>query len=385
MITDGKMIHQKIRDFRRLNQRIKRQVIKIFIRYYNQPVPFIYNRFNRFYQVPAASGQQGGSGIGLAFAKNIVELHNGTIDVSSTPGQGTVFTIRMPMRQKTGNGTGISATSPEHEDEPQAGMHPLAAASQHDHRQSILVIDDNDDIRGYLAGLLKEDFEILEADNGSSGYKVALEAMPDLIISDVMMPQMNGSDLCKELKNNMATSHIPIILLTARASEAYELNGLQTGADDYITKPFNLAELQLRLANLLDQQERQRKHLQQQMMQAGPTIPPATDQFVQDLYNLVELHLDDPQLGVDLVAEQMGMSRSSLNRKLQALLGMGANDLIRNYRLKKAAALLDAGHDISQAAYQTGFNTPSYFSLRFREFFGKTPSEYISSKGLRQN
>jgi CheY-like chemotaxis protein/anti-sigma regulatory factor (Ser/Thr protein kinase) len=207
--------------------------------------------FNRFYQVPSAEGQQGGSGIGLAFAKNIVELHNGTITVASESGKGTEFSISIPMRQTSGKALDPADNPGQDEEEALTNM-PYAAAAGQSTRQTLLVVDDNDDIRTYLAGLLQDEFDVLEAENGSVGLKMALEAIPDLIISDVMMPHMNGIDMCAELKNNMATSHIPIILLTARASEAYELSGLKTGADDYITKPFNPLIVQMRVRNTLE-------------------------------------------------------------------------------------------------------------------------------------
>ncbi len=345
--------------------------------------------FNRFYQVPSTSGQQGGSGIGLAFAKNIVELHNGTITVSSTPGQGTVFTISIPISQKAEKPSAISTENTEMEDEATEAMqHPASPAVQA-RKQTILVIDDSDDIRQYLAGLLQDEFEVLEAENGSVGHKMALDSMPDLIISDVMMPQMNGIELCGELKNNMATSHIPIILLTARASEAYELNGLQTGADDYITKPFNPLIVQMRVRNMLDNRKKLKafylKKVKFQPVTEGEAAENLDEVFLNKAIELVNSNLQNENLGIEMMVDHLFMSQSTLFRKIKSLTGLSITGFIRALRIKKAAQLiLQSNMKMSDVAYEVGFNDYKYFKKSFQQQFGCLPSEYREkySEGL---
>jgi signal transduction histidine kinase/DNA-binding response OmpR family regulator/ligand-binding sensor domain-containing protein len=336
--------------------------------------------FNRFYQVSSTEGQQGGSGIGLAFAKNIVELHNGTIQVSSTPGKGTVFTISMPMVQRSEKASSVNDDL-EQDEEISGAVPPPGATAAQPHRQLVLVVDDNEDIRQYISGLLKDEFEVLEAENGSEGHKVALEAMPDLIISDVMMPQMSGTDLCAELKNNMATSHIPIILLTARASEAYELNGLQTGADDYITKPFNPLIVQMRVRNMLSNRKKLKafylRKVKFQPDTEGETAENLDEVFLNKAIELVNANLQNENLGIEMMVDHLFMSQSTLFRKIKSLTGLSITGFIRALRIKKAAQLiLQSNMKMSDIAFEVGFNDYKYFKKSFQQQFGCLPSEY---------
>ncbi len=337
--------------------------------------------FNRFYQVPSAGGQLGGSGIGLAFAKNIAELHHGNISVTSQSGKGSTFTLKVPIQQTVDKLPDLPADNPGLNESIESDLHPVAMGSSPSNRQSVLVVDDNDDIRIYLAGLLKEEFEILQAEDGSVGYKLAIEAMPDLIISDVMMPHMNGIDLCKELKQNMATSHIPVILLTARASEAYELNGLQTGADDYITKPFNPLIVQMRVRNLLEN----RKKLKAYYLKKVRFEPDTTEEplenldeiFLRKVVDLVNSNMQNENLGIEMMVDQLFMSQSTLFRKIKSLTGLSITGFIRALRIKKAAQLiLRSNMKMSDVAFEVGFNDYKYFKKSFQQQFGCLPSEY---------
>ncbi|HSK12867.1 MAG TPA: ATP-binding protein, partial [Phnomibacter sp.] len=337
--------------------------------------------FNRFYQVPSAGKQQGGSGIGLAFAKNIVELHNGTITASSHPGEGTTFTIHIPMSRPPGHKTGTDADGLEDEGNPLAGIKPLGGGAVQDKKTSILVVDDNEDIRTYLAGLLQDEFEVLQAQDGSIGHRMALEAMPDLIISDVMMPNMDGTELCRELKSNMATSHIPIILLTARASEAYELSALQTGADDYITKPFNPHIVQMRVRNMLDNRKKLKafylKKVRFEPEAAGEAPENLDEMFLQKAIELVNENLQNEALGIELMVEKLFMSQSTLYRKIKSLTDLSITGFIRAIRIKKAAQLiLRSNMKMTDVAYEVGFNDYKYFKKSFQQQFGCLPSEY---------
>ena len=210
-----------------------------------------------------------------------------------------------------------------------------------------------------------------------------LQELPDIIISDVIMPGQDGFDLCTMCKTDHRTAHIGFILLTSKAAPDARVKGLGTGADDYITKPFQLDELELRAANLLQLQQNQRSYLQSQLINPEPQekLPVITDPFLVQLYKEMDEKLDEPELGVDYLCKKMAMSRSTLNRKLKSLLDISTNDLIRQYRLQKAASLLYSGMDITTAVYKVGFSSPSYFSQCFKEQYGITPSDYV----LKQN
>jgi DNA-binding response OmpR family regulator len=224
---------------------------------------------------------------------------------------------------------------------------------------------------------------VLEAPDGIKAWDIILQELPDIVISDVMMPGQDGFDLCKSCKTDYRTEHIGFILLTSKAAHDARLAGLGMGADDYITKPFSLSELELRVGNLFQLRQNQRAWLQTQLIQVAPEdpLPQITDPFLVKLYEEMDAKLEDAGLGVDYLCKSMAMSRSTLNRKLNSLLNISTNDLIRQYRLQKAAALILGGMDISSAAYNTGFSSPSYFSQCFKEKYGFTPSDWVS----RQN
>jgi signal transduction histidine kinase/DNA-binding response OmpR family regulator len=338
--------------------------------------------FNRFYQVPSTGAQLGGSGIGLAFAKNIVELHNGTITVTSEHGAGTRFSITMPITQTLRPAlTATDKSEPEDEPLGASPQHAFAAAAAPSRRETLLLIDDSEDIRAYLAGLLQDEFDILEAENGAVGLKMALESMPDLVISDVMMPEMNGIDLCAELKHNMATSHIPVILLTARASEAYELGGLKTGADDYITKPFNPLIVQMRIRNILDNRRKLTAFYLKKVRfepEVGGEVAENLDEiFLKKATDLVNGNLQNEHLGIEMMVDHLFMSQSTLFRKIKSLTGLSITGFIRAVRLKKSAQLiLQSNIKMSDVAFEVGFNDYKYFKKSFLQQFCCLPSEY---------
>ncbi len=229
---------------------------------------------------------------------------------------------------------------------------------------------------------MQDQYRVLEATNGSEAWELIVQELPDIVVSDVMMPEKDGLDLCRQCKSDARTAHIGFILLTSKAAQDARLKGLGAGADDYITKPFSQDELSLRIANLLQLQHTLRKHLQQSLLaqEPQPVLPQVTEPFLQQLYSEMDQMLDSPQLTVDHLAKTFAMSRSTLNRKLRAFLDISPNDLIRQYRLQKAASLLQTGLEISSVAYSVGFSSPSYFSQCFREQFGITPSEYVAGK-----
>ncbi|CCH52648.1 Sensor protein evgS [Fibrisoma limi BUZ 3] len=346
--------------------------------------------FDRFYQADqTANRSAAGTGIGLALAKELVDAMQGTISVESRPGQGTTFTVELPCRL---------ARSTSVVDEPlvqplpvrlsvQPLVAPTAVPSNPDPAH-ILLVEDNDDIAAYVTSLLSTDWHITRASNGQAGIELALTDSPDLIISDVLMPELSGYDVCRSLKENPLTSHIPIILLTARASTDSRVEGFTAGADDYLAKPFSVEELRWRIRNRLEQQRRLRMHYRTQLLREG-NIPPQApqpsvdDDFLNKIYSTLEAHLDDSTFGVEPLAESVSMSRMHLHRKLKALTGMSANELIRAVRLNRAAELLLTNVPVSEVAYQVGFEAPAYFSRVFKEQYGLTPTEFAEQSRLK--
>ena len=251
----------------------------------------------------------------------------------------------------------------------------------------LLVVEDNDELRAFLVESMRNHYRVIEAADGIKAWEIILQELPDIIISDVMMPGQDGFDLCRICKTDNRTAHIGFILLTSKAAHDARLKGLEAGADDYITKPFNLEELELRVANLLLLQQKLRAWLQTQLISTSPQeeLPVITDPFLLQLYQEMDAQLDNPGLGVDWLCKTMSLSRSTLNRKLKSLLDISANNLVRQYRLQKATSLLSSGVDITSASYKVGFSSPSYFSQCFKEQYGITPSDWVSEQRLTQN
>jgi YesN/AraC family two-component response regulator len=245
----------------------------------------------------------------------------------------------------------------------------------------LLIVEDNPDVTAYISSFMENDYRILTAENGKEGFKKTIDKYPDLIISDVMMPVMDGFQFCRKLKSDLRTSHILLILLTARADMESKLEGLEFGADDYLTKPFDAKELSVRSKNLLQQRQRLREHFQRKVdfHPAGITANSMDRQFIQRAIELIELSIDDANFNVERFSREVGMSRRHLNRKLHALTDHSALEFIRSMRLKRAAQLLQKKSDpITQIAYQVGFNNPAYFAQCFRRLFGMSPSEYLA-------
>ena len=338
--------------------------------------------FDRFYQVDDSTTRKGeGSGIGLALVQELVKLMQGKITVDSTLGKGTSFRITLPfeppmaqLQSYTGTPTIEKAFS-----SPMA-VKPFETLADDNQRPLLLIVEDNPDVRFYIAECVREEYRVALAGNGTEGIRQARELVPDIIISDVMMPEKDGLELCETLKNEEPTSHIPIILLTARADFESRITGLKRGADDYLAKPFEPAELLTRLENLV----KLRRRLQQRYasMPVLPTLgdDPAIvqeDAFLIKFRDAVNAHLSDAEFDMSQLERALGMSRSQVFRKVKALTGGSPSVLIRNIRLHKAKEmLLHSERSISEIAYEVGFSTPAYFSTNFLEAFGKTPSEF---------
>ncbi|MBD2705882.1 response regulator [Spirosoma sp. BT702] len=319
-----------------------------------------------------------GTGIGLALVQELVQLQGGQISVESQLNQGTTFVVELPYRRvdtSEAEPDGAATSNPEVNDDAWSSSDKPAEAR-------LLVVEDNDELARFIVESLPQHYRIRRAVNGRDGLEQALEHLPDLIISDVMMPLMDGFTLCSQLKTDLRSSHIPIILLTAKSSSENRLAGLSLGADDYLTKPFQLAELQLRVRNQLVSKQRQREWVRASLSNPNPASfqPPSepTDPFLTRVYALLEANLSDSGFGLEQITLELGMSRNNLFRKVKALTDLTAIDLLRNFRLKRAAQLLRSGVSVSETAYQVGFESPAYFSKCFRDLYHLSPREFAA-------
>lgn len=332
--------------------------------------------FDRFYQVDGPeAGKSKGSGIGLALSKELVELMGGQIGADSEPGKGSVFSFVLPARKHASAAVAEPETitgSPE--------IKPAPTTAQTE-RSSVLLIEDNAELRGFIRQCISDAWDVVEASNGEEGVRKAQELIPDLVISDLMMPVRDGYAVCDDLKNGELTAHIPVILLTAKSAQDSRIKGLRTGADDYLVKPFNTEELLARMENLVIQRRRLREYFSRQP--AATTV--ASDdskyltapdrEFLRRFTQLVEQNLSDETIGVEDLAEKMFISRVQLHRKLKALADRNVSDFVRDYRLDRAMAMLKNREGrVQEIAARVGFGSEKYFSRAFREKFGVPPS-----------
>jgi len=336
--------------------------------------------FDRFYQSDTSNTRRGeGTGIGLALVKELMKLMGGDIKVKSKAGKGTEFTLLLPIRNQADasfqGAEEIQTVLPVQKEIPKNIYSNVIEAPK------ILIIEDSRDVSQYIANCLSSHFHLEFAQDGQEGTQKAMDQIPDVIISDVMMPLKDGFELCEELKEDRRTSHIPIILLTARADQKSKLEGLQHGADVYLTKPFDEEELLVHINNLLLQQNRLKKHYLHTIdfaPAAGlPELLPQESSFVQQVKSTITRYLSDSNFTVHQLSREVALSPSQLHRKLTALTGYSASKMIRQIRLDKAKALLqDLSRTISEVAYECGFNDPDYFSKVFKTEFGMIPTEY---------
>lgn len=355
--------------------------------------------FERFFQ---AKGAASGTGIGLALVKSFVELHHGEARVESEPGKGSDFIVVIPREQEgdsqvihndvdiVDNSVNASASTGKNvvdesvlqyiDDGDRSRGKVQQLVNENTNRPTVLVIDDNTDIRQYERTLLQDEYIVLEAADGKEGLAVALKEVPDLVICDVMMPVMDGLELTEQLKTNTATSHIPVIMLTAKNLEEHRAEGYEHGADSYITKPFHSKVLLARIENLLRQRQLL-KHLYQGVQEAEKEISEAhledrDRQFLKQLQAIIQKNLSDSEFGVEDMGQQIGLSRVQLYRKVKAMTGSSVVDLLRKARLAKARRLLETrSMSVSEVAYEVGFSAPSYFTKCFKEEYGMLPGD----------
>lgn len=339
-------------------------------------LPYIFDRF--FQGDSSVTRLYEGSGIGLALVKELVELHHGTIAVESKEGSGTTFTLSLafPVADPEQHDWQPAADLPDFSNNIAARENETGHAGR---KLQILIIEDNADLRNFLVDCFTPAYRTLTVDNGNEGFDQAIAHLPDLIISDVMMPGLNGIELCRRLKTHQLTSHIPVVLLTAKTGSENKLAGLETGADEYLTKPFDRNELVMRVKNLLESRKKLREHFGRQLVvQPGEvTVTSVDEKFLQAVFASLEKNLSNADFDIGTFCLELGVSQTHLHRKLTALLGQSANELIRSFRLKRAASLLSQQHgNVSEIAFMVGFTNPNYFTKCFRDQFGQTPTEY---------
>lgn len=345
--------------------------------------------FDRFYQVEDHLTRPfEGSGVGLALVRELTDLMGGSVTVTSEPSAGSTFTLTLPRQPVLPDSeTGIETPHRPAAVRPMPAIQPESdplPTNTEDGRALMLVVEDNAELRAFMVDELSGRYRVLTAANGEAGWEAIQQHLPDVVISDVMMPRMDGLKLTDLIKSTPATDHIAVVLLTARSTHESRLEGLQQGADEYLVKPFDLAELRLRLANIVARQQTLRSYYRQQIEQPGgggePSTdsPPPTDPFLARIYGLLERHLDDPQVGVEWLADQLAMDRKTLYRKLQSKFRLSPNALIRTYRLRRAGEFLRAGRTMTDVAYSVGFDSVTYFGKCFKEQYQMTPSEFTA-------
>ena len=326
-------------------------------------LPYI---FDRFYQVGNEGDEKIGSGIGLHLVREYVNIHGGRIKVDSQMDRGSEITDMESTGMKEKE-TVVSASD--------------------ENIKKLLLVEDNQEFRTFLKEQLEDFYRIVEAADGEEGERKAIEENPDLIISDIMMPKVDGIELCRRIKTNVQTSHIPVILLTARTADDIKINSYEVGADSYMSKPFNFDMLMVRIEKLIEQQERRKQEFRKniEVNPSAITITSVDEQLIQKCLEYIEKNMDNPEYGVEELSGDLGMVRMSLYRKLQSITGHTPTDFIRSIRLKRAAQLLQGSRlPIIEIANRVGFSSSSYFSKCFKEMFGMLPKQYAEETGKKE-
>jgi len=349
--------------------------------------------FDRFYQVDGShTREQEGTGIGLSLTKELIELHKGRIEVESEEGKGTTFKIDIPLGKEHLKPEEIceeEKLKDYHVNKIELSLEEFADGNETDKIEIdlpeklelplLLIVEDNSDVRIYIKNNLNQDYRILEAVDGEDGWHKSIDQIPNLIVSDVMMPKMDGFKLCEKLKTDERTSHIPVILLTAKAASSDKIEGFETGADDYIMKPFEPNELRARVKNLIEQRKRIHEHIRKlgiiELEQSN--ITSIDKKFLQKAFDIINQNISDTAFGLESFAELLSISRSVLHRKISSLTGESPGELIRRIRLKRASQLIEQNFgNISEISLEVGFSNPSQFARSFHKQFGVSPSVY---------
>ena len=343
--------------------------------------------FERFFT--SGHGYTTGTGIGLHLVREFVQMHKGRVEVESIPQKRTCFTVHIPKGQSHFDPScvflneALESVADFVEPEPEVIQEKLSRV----YDQTVLVVEDDAEIRPYLAKELSANFRVLTAENGKKALELLKSESVGLILTDVLMPEMNGYELCQQVKSDIAFSHIPVILLTALGEDSQRMYGLAKGADAYIPKPFNIDVVKLRVINLLEERERLREALRTASENLEPLGGKAMEEtqsmddlFMRKFIQLIEENFSDPDFNIEKGSEKLGLSRVHLYRKVKELSGISPIEFLRNYRLKRATALLrQRSGTISEVAYSTGFGSPAYFSKCFKSVYQITPTEFMDS------
>jgi len=338
--------------------------------------------FDRFYQ---ADEHAEGAGIGLSLVKELVTISHGKINVESRENGNILFHVILPIDKNSYHESEIDETSIHKSKISPTTVYPVDTKETHIDAENdqpiLLIIEDNKDIRSFIGKSLKNTYQILESEDGEGGVKTAMKYIPDIILSDVMMPGMSGLEVCQTLKTDEKTCHIPLVILTAKVEDEDQLKGLETGADDYITKPFKIQLLEKRLKNLIQNRKKLRERYSQEIILKPKDIAivPRDEQFLIRLQLLLDDKLTYPDFNAEYFSREMGMSRMQLHRKIKALTGLSTTEFVRSQRLKAAVVLLtNSDINVSEVGYTVGFNDPSYFIKCFKESYGKTPAVFAN-------
>jgi two-component system, sensor histidine kinase ChiS len=363
------------------------------------PADRLENIFDRFYQVDGSSTREHeGTGIGLALAKELVELHNGKLSVKSREGEGAEFFITLPVDNNEAVVPAEKLTPDVVSENQKVALdfdetELLTEADnvdqpENENKEIVLIVEDNNDVRSYIREQLADGYQVKEARHGEEGVTMAQENVPDIIITDVMMPRMDGYQFCNAIRKDEKTSHIPVIMLTAKSALDDKIVGLESGVDAYLTKPFSAKELRATVRNLIRQREQLRKRFSKAtVIKPSEVTSISVDQeFLEKIVKIIETHFEDEQFSVEILAEHVKMSISQLNRKLKALIDQPPGQMIRSFRLQRAADLLEKNAGtVSEICFKVGFSDNAYFSRAFKKQFGVSPSEYLDhSNGIRQ-
>ncbi|MBO9660353.1 MAG: response regulator, partial [Chitinophagaceae bacterium] len=350
--------------------------------------------FELFYEEPNSTASLKGTGIGLALCREFVELHDGKIWAENNPGGGLSVWFRLTKRMQHQQDDLLQGTDGGSYDQPAAVTAQKSLLQEFSSQGKaagdaplVLLVEDNNDLRSFISAQLRERYRVETAQNGREGLEKIKVLMPDLVVSDIMMPEMDGIQMLDKIKNDIAVSHIPVVLLSAKSSIESQVEGLKFGADFYITKPFNTEMLFTAIDNLITR----RKRLFESLVKNHGTISvepkpllmtPKDEAFLKTVIKLVEDRMIEPDFNIELVAEGMSMSRTTFYKKFKSLTAMTPVEFVRDFRLEKARQYLEAGdNNVSEVAYLTGFSNPNYFSTCFKEKYGKSPSEFMRAKG----
>jgi ligand-binding sensor domain-containing protein/signal transduction histidine kinase/DNA-binding response OmpR family regulator len=351
--------------------------------------------FDLFFEIPMHNNVEinynKGTGIGLSIVKNIVNLHKGTIKVENKSSNGAIFTVRLPLGKEHLSENEILKDFKISDDltlytsqlslveiKEEEDINDFEVATD---KLTILIVEDHKVLRSFMKNLLKDNYNIITAENGKKGLEKALKYVPDLIVSDVIMPEMVGTELCSKIKQNIKTSHIPVILLTSRSSLVYKIEGLESGADDYISKPFDLVEFKLKIKNLLDSAQRLKSKFSSDVSFSPSeiTFSSLDDELLKKAFKIVEENISNEQFDIQFFCSELGVSRTMLFTKVKAWTNFTPNEFIHEIRMKRAAYFLEQNKmNISQISYKVGFNNPKYFSKCFQKKYGETPSQYMN-------